>query len=385
MRPSFPPYSRTVDVVARLGWRDALLPALLLAFGAAELASLGTDGWVASVGLEAISAACLVFRRTHALFVVPPSAIALMVIPLTGTQMDEAATPILFYILGIYSLGRYLSGHSGLVALTLTLLLVFADFFFAAPDNTNDWTDVVFVLSLAIPPYVFGRISRKLAMQSEELARQQELIRDQAVRGERDRIARELHDVIAHSLSAMVVQTAAAQDLVRSSPERASALLASVADTGRKALEETGRLLHLIRDDADELGLHPAPGLADVPRLVSTFRESGLEVVAALDLPTVPLPGGVDVSAYRVVQEALTNALKYADGPVQLSIASTPEQLHVCCANRVGRAGSNGSGLGLQGMAERVGLLGGTLTSGRTPDGGFVVEADIPLMREGVS
>ena len=79
--------------------------------------------------------------------------------------------------------------------------------------------------------------------------------------------------MIAHSLSAMVVQTAAAQDLVRSRPERAAALLASVADTGRKALAETGRLLHLIRDDADELGLRPAPGLADVPALVSTFRE----------------------------------------------------------------------------------------------------------------
>ena len=388
MRARLPPYPRTVNGAARIGWRDVLLPALLLALGAAELASLGTDGWVASVGLEAISAALLVFRRTLPLFVVPPAAIALMLIPLTGTQMEEAAAPILFYILGIYSLGRYLAGHSGLVALVLVLLLVFADFFFASPGDTRDWTDIVFVLSLAIPPYVFGRISRKLAMQSEELARQQELIRDQAVRDERDRIARELHDVIAHSLSAMVVQTAAAQDLVRSSPERAAALLASVADTGRKALDETGRLLHLIRDDADELGLHPAPGLADVPDLVSTFRESGLNVVDELDLPSVRLSGGVDVSTYRVVQEALTNALKYAEGPVQLSIDSTPDQLRIRCANRVSRAGSNGSngsGLGIQGMAERVGLLGGTLTSGKTPDGRFAIEVDIPLLREGVS
>jgi signal transduction histidine kinase len=162
-------------------------------------------------------------------------------------------------------------------------------------------------------------------------------------------------------------------------------MLASVADTGRKALDETGRLLHLIRDDGDELGLNPAPGLADVPHLVSTFRESGLDVVDDVDLPTMPLPGGVDVSTYRVVQEALTNALKYAEGPVDLSISSTPDELQIRCANRVGRAGSNGSGLGIQGMAERVGLLGGTLTSGPTPDGRFAIEVDIPLLREGVS
>jgi len=102
--------------------------------------------------------------------------------------------------------------------------------------RVHNFTDVVFVSTLTIPPYVFGRITRKLAVQSEQLAHQQALIREQAVRAERDRIARELHDVIAHALSAMVVQTAAAQDLVRSSPERAAALLQSVAGTGRKAL-----------------------------------------------------------------------------------------------------------------------------------------------------
>ncbi len=191
------------------------------------------------------------------------------------------------------------------------------------------------MLSLAIPPYVFGRISRKLALQSELLARQSEQLRDQAVREERDRIARELHDVIAHSVSAMVVQTAAAQDLVRTHPDRAAAMLQGVADTGRRALEETGRLLHLIRDDADELGLRPAPGLADVPDLVEGFRDSGLEVADELALPAETLPGGVDVSAYRVVQELLTNALKYGAGPARLVVATEPDRLRISCANPV--------------------------------------------------
>ncbi len=370
-----PPYARSVEEKP-LGWRDAAVPAALLLLGAAELATLRTTGWLPSTGLEALAALALVFRRTHPLVAVPVVAAALIVIPMTGTQMDEAAAPIFFYVVGIYSLGRYLSPRGGLVALVVTLALVFADFGFDPEDN--DWTDLVFVLSLAIPPYVFGRISRRLAEQSALLARQSEQLRDQAVRDERDRIARELHDVVAHSVSAMVVQTAAAQDLVRTDPAKAEQLLESVADTGRRALAETGRLLHLVRDDADELGLSPAPGLRDVPALVESFRDGGLDVQARLDLPGAPVPGGVDVSAYRVVQETLTNALKYGVGPVRLSVDAADDPVRISCSNQLGVRQANGSGLGLQGMAERVGLLGGTLRHGERGDR-FEVDVVIPV------
>ncbi len=222
---------------------------------------------------------------------------------------------------------------------------------------------------------------RQLDEQKRLLAAQQEVIRDQAVQAERDRIARELHDVIAHSISAMVVQTAAAQDLLRTQPERAEELLESVAETGRTALAETGRLLHLVRDDAGELGLRPAPSVSDLPALVQSFRDGGLEVDAQLDLPTTPLPSGVDVSAYRVVQEALTNAMKHADGPVRLRLTSTSDQVHITCTNPVGTANGGGSGLGLRGMAERVGLLGGSMGSRRTPEGDFALDVDLPLPR----
>jgi signal transduction histidine kinase len=353
------------------------LPVALLVLGAFELWTLRTDGWLASIGLECIAAGALVFRRVLPAVAAPVSAVALMVIPLTGTEMQEAATPILFYILGIYSLGRYLSLRGGLIALVLTLGLVFADFGFDAADN--DWTDLVFILSLAIPPYVFGRISRKLSEQAELLERQQEQIRDQAVRDERDRIARELHDVIAHSVSAMVVQTAAAQDLLPEQPGRASELLASVAETGRAALAETGRLLHLIRDDSDELGLRPAPGLDDVPQLLDGFRDRGLVVEATLRPPPTPLPGGVDVSVYRVVQEALTNALRHGTGPVRLTVGMAGNTLRIECANAIRPAARPGSGLGLQGMTERVGLLGGRLEHGVNGDGRFRLEATIPM------
>lgn len=356
-----------------------MVSAVIAAVAVVELLAVRPDGWGYGLVLELGAALLLVWRRRRPLLVPTAAAGLLLLIPWAGPQLNELSTPILALALICYSLGRWISNLSGLIGMGLLLVMSLADYLLVDLRSHNI-TDVVFVTALAIPPYVFGRISRKLAVQSEQLARQQALIRDQAVRAERDRIARELHDVIAHSLSAMVVQTAAAQDLVRTSPERAASFLQSVADTGRKALEETGRLLHVIRDDADELGLRPAPGLADVPNLVDTFRDSGLQVEADLALPALPMPGGVDVSAYRVVQELLTNALKYADGPVRLGIQSAPERLRITCANPVGASrGISGSGLGLHGIAERVGLLGGTVDRGRSTDGQFMVDVDIPL------
>jgi len=208
-------------------------------------------------------------------------------------------------------------------------------------------------------------------------------VRHEAVRAERDRIARELHDVIAHSVSAMVVQTAAAQDLVRHDPARAEEVLADVADTGRRALAETGRLLHVIRDDADELGHSPAPGLADLPALVEQFRSSGLTVDLDVREPLPFLPAGVDVSAYRIVQEALTNALRYAaDRTAALTVSGTPGGVSIRTSNRTathpGGRGGKGSGLGLLGMAERVSVLGGQLTHGVTGER-FELAATLPV------
>ncbi|MCW2761806.1 MAG: hypothetical protein JWR85_2007 [Marmoricola sp.] len=376
------PYARRVDDTQRVGWRDAWLPAGLFALGAAELASLGTQGWEQSTGLEAVAALLLAFRRRLPVVVVPLAAFVLTLTPLTGTQMDEPATPILFYILGVFSLGRWLVLRTGVLVLACVVATVLIATRITDSDP-QDWTDVVFVLALAVPPYVFGRIVRRLDEQGRLLVAQQEMIRDQAVQGERDRIARELHDVIAHSISAMVVQTAAAQDLLLSNPERAAELLDTVTDTGRSALAETGRLLHLVRDEAGELGLRPAPSVTDLPALVESFREGGLDLDAELQLPDEPLPSGVDVSAYRVVQEALTNAMKHAQGPVRLRLTTTPDQLHITCTNPVGAHNGAGSGLGLRGMTERVGLLGGSMDASRTPGGDFALEVALPLPRAG--
>ncbi len=358
--------------------REAWLPGLLVALGAAELASLGTPGWLASIGIESVAGLLLVLRRRLPMVVVPLSAAALTLIPLTGTGMDQAAAPILFYILGMFSLGRWLTLPRGLVLLAFALAIVFWQVLVLDP-RPQDWTDVVFVLSLAMPPFVFGRIVRRLDEQSVQLAEQQSVIADQAVQAERDRIARELHDVIAHTISAMVVQTAAAQDLLRTRPDRAAELLDSVAETGRAALGEVGRLLHLVRDDAADLGLAPAPSTADLPELVDSFRQRGLDVRAELDLSPAALPSAVDVSTYRMVQEALTNALKHGRGPISLSLVATRDCLRLNCSNARGTPSADGSGLGLRGMAERVDLLGGSMSSGHDDRGDFLLEVAIPL------
>jgi|SRR5882757_6749616 signal transduction histidine kinase len=213
-----------------------------------------------------------------------------------------------------------------------------------------------------------------------DLERQQELVRQQAVREERGRIARDMHDVIAHSVSAMVVQTAAAQDLVRSDPARAEQMLGGVADTGRHALAETVRLLRVLRDEHNELQLERPPGLANLDTLVDEFRASGLRIDLEVPDPLPVLPAAVDVSLYRIAQEALTNALKYGPGTATLQLQITAGGLLIQASNPASASTGNGGGLGLLGMAERVSLLGGNLTHGRTRDGHFELSATLPTV-----
>lgn len=358
---------------------DVLVPVAILALGTLELALTQPTGWGYGVAAEAVAALLLVGRRFWPLLLCPAAATVALVMPWVGPALDDVATPILLLALACYSLARRIADLRGLIGIGW-ILAMFAVDYAGVDARAHDVTDAVFLATLVLPPYVFGRITRRLAVQSALLLKAQEQVRADAVRAERDRIARDLHDVIAHSVSAMVVQTAAAQDLVRTDPDRAGALLADVADTGRRALSETGRLLHVLRDDADELGLRPAPGLAELPDLVQQFRAQGLDVDADLPDPVPSVPAGVDVSAYRIAQEVLTNALRYAaDRTVALRVALSGPTLEIRASNRSdGRTGA-GSGLGLLGVAERVKVLGGTLRHGHE-GGRFELEADLPVV-----
>ena len=236
----------------------AALPAGLAALGATELALLQPRGWGTGVLLEVAACVFLLWRRSNPLLFATLPAAVLLVMPWAGPQLNEPAVPIMIWAVSVFALGRWLPGLRGLAGVAVIVTLVFAGYALLDPRH-HTWSDVMFVAALIIPPYVLARITGRLAGQKELLERQQGLIRRQAVRDERDRIAREMHDVIAHSVSAMVVQTAAAQDLVRCDPAHAERVLADVADSGRRALAETGRLLHVLRDDRNELRLEPSP------------------------------------------------------------------------------------------------------------------------------
>jgi len=354
------------------------LPAALAVAAVVEMVALAPHRWGLGIALELVACALLTQRRRHGLAAPGLAMIVTLALPIAGIPLDQPTVPIAILALGMFSLGRYVADLRGLAGFVLVMTETLIDYHWF-DDRHHNWSDVVFVLTIAAPPYVIGRVVRTMAEQKAALERAQETIRRQAAREERDRIARELHDVIAHSVSAMVVQTSAAQDLLRTTdPARAESVLADVAATGRKALVETGHLLKVIRDSDNELGLAPVPGLAQVPELVERFRSEGLRVDLELVAPVPALPAEVDVSAYRIVQEALTNALRYGDRTVTLRVSNGDDRLSIHTSNPSSGRTGKGSGLGLLGIAERVSLLGGSLSHGVTADGRFELDALLP-------
>ena len=248
----------------------------------------------------------------------------------------------------------------------------------------------------------------KLEALNAQLAEEQELRSRWAVAAERSRIARELHDVVAHSVSVMVVQAGAARRTLAASPGQAATALGQIESTGRQALVELRRLLGLLRDDdgqATDAVLAPQPSLANLESLAAAAREAGLPVEVTVEGEPRPLPAGVDLSAYRIVQEALTNSLKHA-GPARarvrvcygreaLEVQVTDDGLGGRSAARAGEGlvvvtvgpdgelqlpgRRDGGGHGLIGMRERVALFGGALEAGADPGGGYRVAARLPL------
>ena len=228
----------------------------------------------------------------------------------------------------------------------------------------------------------------ELEGRAERLAREQEERARRAVADERARIARELHDVISHNVSVMVVQAAAGGDVFAARPERAREALAAIESTGREALAELRRLLEVVRPagERDEaVALAPRPGLARLPDLIEQVSAAGLQVDLMIAGTRREAAPGVDVCAYRIVQEALTNTLKHAHASraeVTLRYADASLELEVV-DDGSGTGGGGGAGRGLIGMRERAALFGGELAAGPRPDGGFGVRAMLPLGKAG--
>jgi signal transduction histidine kinase len=236
--------------------------------------------------------------------------------------------------------------------------------------------------------WLAGRLVQKrqlyadaLEERTRVLEREREANARMAAAEERVRLARELHDVVGHSVSVMVVQAGAERlALGEKRPDTREALLA-IERTGREALAEMSRLLGLLRKKDEGLALAPRPSLAQVDALVQTVRDAGVPVELSVEGEPRTLPPGVDVSAYRILQEALTNVVKHA-GPARASVVvrygGRAVEVQVSDDGR-GHADGNGLGYGLAGMRERVALHGGTLEAGSGKGGGFTVKARLPV------
>jgi signal transduction histidine kinase len=214
-----------------------------------------------------------------------------------------------------------------------------------------------------------------------QLEREREEKAQLAVVEERGRIARELHDVIAHAVSVIVVQAQAGPHLVEN-PRRAIGVFHAIESSGRDALEELRRLLGILRSADEQLAIGPQPGLGSLQSLIAQVRASGLPVELRIEGEPMHLPAGIDLSAYRIVQEALTNVVKHTeDAAAEVVIRYGEHALELDVVdNGHGRAtSSNGSGHGLIGMRERVALYGGTLEAGTRDSGGYAVCARLPL------
>jgi signal transduction histidine kinase len=268
-------------------------------------------------------------------------------------------------------------------------VIVLAAAVFAVLALRQDGGDLAVVAVLYIGPWAFGQLLRsrghrvdELEAHAERLVREREQREAEAVEAERARIARELHDVISHSISVIAVQSQAIRR--RLSPEQAREAydLAQVETTARQAMAEMRRLLGVLRSDGERAPLAPHPGLAQLPRLADQVRAAGLAVDLRMNGDVPPLPPGVDLVAYRIVQEALTNALKHAHArEVIVDVGYRDRVLALSVSDDGdGAAAHMNGGHGLVGMRERVALYGGTLQlDSGSGESGFRVHATLPV------
>jgi signal transduction histidine kinase len=306
------------------------------------------------------------------------------------TQHTVGALLALFLVL--YAAGALLGERRAWLALGLGLAGVSASVVVLAGTFSDLWFGGIFLVGL---PWAVGRIVRERSARERAYRERAERVdagREQhalaAVWGERARIARELHDVIAHSVSVMVLQAGGARMVMGAEPGRAEVSLRSVERAGRDALAEMRRLLGVLGSGDDPQSLAPQPGLRDIEDLIARTRSAGLATYLRVHGEPVTISAALDLCAYRIVQEALTNAIKHA-GPahaeVHLRWGSDELELEVRDDGR-GSGDVNGAsgGHGIAGMRERAALYGGTLDAGPRPGRGFTVRAHLPLSPERV-
>jgi signal transduction histidine kinase len=336
-------------------------------------------------------AIALLWRRRSPVVVVTLAAVLQVLEAAAGVPLQQPLVPLLASVIALYALMTAASTWQAASGAAVMLVAVGVE----TVLQDKGFANFAFALVFLVGSTIVGRTvhsrtrhAAQLADRAESLERQQALTAQLAVQEERTRIARELHDVIAHTVSVMVVQAGAAEQIVARDPDRARAAMQAVQSTGREALGEMARLLGMLREDGAEIGLTPAPGLGDLPALVDSVRRSGMDVDLQLDGYPGQLPPGPELSVYRIVQEALTNVRKHAGRSrtnvhVKCSDTAIVAEIHDDGASRPTiDVAVPGAGHGLIGMRERVALYGGTLIAGPSAAGGFLVQASIPITEQ---
>jgi signal transduction histidine kinase len=329
-------------------------------------------------GLLALTCAALVWRQMAPIVALAATAIGAVALQLWGYPLDFAG---IAFVIAVYSAAAHRGrGPVFLLALPTAVAAALAIYLDNRPWHRDLMQISIDVAALVGLPMLFGRIEfnrRRRAQEAVERAS-----RD-GVTEERTRIARELHDVVAHSIGVMVVQAGAARLVVGKDPEGAAAAMTQIEETGRAGLAEMRRLLGILENDDQAAPLVPQPGLEQLDELLETMRTTGLPVETTVEGTPRALPPGVDLTAYRIVQEALTNALKHGGRAyTQVLLRYEDDRLDIEIADDGPGPPPDGTktpGLGLIGMRERVALFGGSFETGARPGGGFAVRARIPL------
>jgi signal transduction histidine kinase len=327
-------------------------------------------------------------RAPTTVFVVVLASVALQVVLIDEARSDQPPFQHWVALLVVfYSLGAHAERRRAIVAGVLGGGFVLVGDVVALLSGSATQEDTVPAWFMLAAAYGVGFALRGqriqttlLAQRAERLEREREQRARLAVAEERVRIARELHDVVAHAITVVVVQAQAGQRVLEGEQASAREALGSIETTGRQALVEMRRLLGMLRKEDRELALAPRPSLAHLDALAERVREAGLPVELHVEGEAKPLPPGVDLSAYRIVQEALTNALKHA-GPAsaQVVVRYGPDQvdLEITDDGR-GAVDGSGAGHGLVGMRERAALVGGSVESGTNGGRGYTVRARLP-------
>jgi signal transduction histidine kinase len=369
------------DVIHRYG--DRLLAAALLTLMIVQVWALDVsraDKLVTTAGALALFVPLA--RRVR----LPLTLIALVaVVGVVGQWLPKRVLDVeafgLILLLTVYNGAAHTSGRrawaagSATAMLTITVLLT-------DPDGPS-FGGIVFFAMLFGAPWLAGYIVQRRRLGEARMRRERDAA-EAAIVEERGRIARELHDVVAHAISVIVLQARGGRRLLDSEPDETRGALDTIEHTGQQALAEMRRLVGLLREGENGLALAPHPTLSQLQLLVEQVRAAGLPVELSIEGNPVDLPPGVDLSAYRIVQESLTNALKHA-GPARarVSLRYGSGRLDIEVADDgAGLESGDAGGQGLVGMRERVSVYGGELDAGPQADGGYAVRVRLPYASE---